>query len=163
MIKLNDNSYNDSNKNEAKTQQTTNYPHFLNRELVSGFSNWITPSRGTFSWVTIDIGCSSAKLEEGFDDLLVTSALTITLLRFDNDDVEVDVDKNLGRRLEKRGGFGWVNLGGWSVCVDKAFVAPAPAPEEGWVRLRYIFPVSEFCHYGCINVCVFVACVLLMK
>lgn len=50
-------------------------------------------------------------MEEGFEDLLVTSALTITDRRLDNE-VEVVVDRNLGRRLEKRGGLGWVNLGG---------------------------------------------------
>lgn len=59
------------------------------------------------------MGCSSEPVKEvvaGFD-LLVTSALTITVLRVDSD-VVVVVDKNLGRRLEKRGGIGWVNFGG---------------------------------------------------
>ena len=63
----------------------------------------MTPSRGTLSWLTMEMGWSSESESEvvGFD-LLVMSALTIIVLWLEND-VEVVVDKNLGRRLEKSG------------------------------------------------------------
>lgn len=103
-------------------QNCSNYPHLRKREDELGFSNWMTPSKGMFSWPT-KTGWSLSKEGGGGGggelekaclvaaevESMPPSAFASVILR---DFKAFALEANLGLRLEKRGGFGFVNLGG---------------------------------------------------
>lgn len=116
------------------------YPHLSTREEAPGFSNWMTPSRGTLSWPTSsgpqpskergrggeDAVCLAAGAEESTASSALARVRTRGLLE-EGPPTPPLGETNLGRRLEKREG-----LGAAEVVEEQHLVDDRALPEGAW-------------------------------